>query len=202
MVWGGRPVWDDWEPSKFEVFMVDSGKMIKKYSVEQTQYLFTCLVANSIRHVKKFFFNRAEVATEPTIAQQVGEFVTEMRRLEYYSALTNLGFASLTNTDMWSNVAVPNAKSGYKWRFTYYTTDGIHQMSHIQAQTLCENAAKMANSDKTIDEEFMEINNGLNNLLRETTALDSLIYRAKELNGQADIVVNNLCIIAENLINQ
>jgi len=100
---------------------------------------------------------------------------------------------------MWSNVGVPNRRQEYKWQFAYRTTDGIYQMTTAYAQTLCENAAKMAISDKTLDEEFREINNSLNSLMRETTALDSLIYKAKELNAQASTVVDNLCSIAEKL---
>jgi hypothetical protein len=199
MVWeGGKAV--DWEPSESEVVM-STTETVEKYSVEQTQYLFTCLVADAIRHVKKFFFNRIEVATEPTIAQQVGEFVTEIRRLlrAEYSMLPALGFNGLTNTDMWVNVGLPSDKADYKWRFTYYTIDGVHQMNVAHVKTLCENAAKMATSDKTMDEEFREINNSLNNLMRETTALDTIIYKAKELNAQAGTVVDNLCAIAEKL---
>ncbi len=58
----------------------------------------------------------------------------------------------------------------------------------------------MAITDKTLDEEFREINNGLNNLLRESTALDTLVYKAKEINAQAEVVCGNLCTIAESLI--
>lgn len=197
---GGKALDWDWEPSESEVVMSTSDA-IKKYSVEQTQYLFTCLVADATRHVKKFFFNRVEVATEPTVAQQVGEFVTEIRRLlrSEYAPLLNIGFHGLTDTEMWVNVGVPNDKNDYKWRFTYYATDGVHQMNVAHAKTLCENATKIATSDKTMDEEFREINNSLNNLMRETTALDTLIYKAKELNAQASTVVDNLCAIAEKL---
>lgn len=168
--------------------------MNDKHSLEKTQYLLTCLVANSIRHVKKFFFTRLQ---KPSMAEQVGEFVTEIRRHLKTESLNKCGFKDLTNTDMWSNVGVP--KENYAWNFTYYTIEGIHKMNHLHAQTLCENATRMANNDKTIDEEFLEINSTLNNIMRETTTLDSLIYRAKELNSQADIVVSNLCTIAENL---
>lgn len=198
---GGKSV-DDWawEPSESEVCMA-TNDTVHKYSVKQTQYLFTCLVADAIRHVKKFFFNRIEVATEPTIAQQIGEFVTEIRRLfrAEYKMLVDIGFQGLTETDMWSNVGVPSDKNDYKWRFTYYTTDDIQKMNVAHAKTLCENAAKMAITDKTMDEEFREINNSLNNLMRETTALDTLIYKAKELNVEAGTVVDNLCAIAEKL---
>jgi hypothetical protein len=197
---GGRTLDWDWEPSESEILM-STNETIQKFSVEQTQYLFTCLVADAIRHVKKFFFNRIEVATEPTIPQQVGEFVTELRRLfrAEYKTLGDVGFHGLTDTDMWVNVACPSDKNDYKWRFTYYATDGVHQMNVAQAKTLCENAAKMATSDKTMDEEFREINNTLNGLMRETTALDTIIYKAKELNVQAGTVVDNLCAIAEKL---
>lgn len=190
----------DWESSESEVCMVTTDA-IQKHSVEQTQYFFTCLIADAIRHVKKFFFNRIEVATEPTIAQQIGEFVTEIRRLfrTEYKMLVDVGFQGLTNTDMWVNIGVPSDKNDYKWRFTYYATDGTYQMNVAHAKTLCENAAKMATSDKTMDEEFREINNTLNGLMRETTALDSLIYKAKELNVQAGTVLDNLCAIAEKL---
>jgi hypothetical protein len=173
----------------------------EKFSVEKTHYLFTCLIADAIRHVKKFFYNRSEIALEPTGAQQIGEFVTEIRRLlrGEYGKLLDIGFQNLTNTDMWTNVAVPSSKYDYRWSFQYYTIDGVHQMNSYQAQTLCENAQKMAISDKTMEEEFREINNTLNNLLRETTALDTLVYKAKDLNAQADVVVHNLCVIAESL---
>jgi hypothetical protein len=189
----------DWEPSESEVCMATD--TAKKCSVEQTHYLFTCLVADAIRHVKKFFFNRIEVATEPTVAQQVGEFVTEIRRLfrDEYKPLGDVGFHGLTDTDMWVNVGVPNDKAEYKWKFTYSTTDGFQPINLALTKILCENAIKMATSDKTMDEEFREINNSLNNLMRETTALDTLIYKAKELNGQAATVVDNLCAIAEKL---
>lgn len=200
MIWEGGPAFDDGEPSRYwEPIM----PVVGKYSIEKTEYLFTCLIALAIRHVKKFFFNRVEVATEPTIAQQVGEFVTGIRRelrTEKYAFLDECGFKNLTDTDMWSNVGIPHvAGNAYKWAFNYYTTEGVQQMYSAYAQIICENAAKIATSDKTIDEEFREINNDLNNLMRETTALNSLVYRAKDLNAQAVIVVDNLYSIAEKL---
>lgn len=199
MVWEGGHDWV-WEPSESETYMV-TNTTIKKYSIAETHYLFTCLIANAIRHVKKYFFKRTEVAVEPSVAQQIGEFVTEMRRLlrAEYAPLVDIGFGNLTNTEMWRNVGVPSAINDYKWRFTYYTEEGAYQMNQPQATILCDNAAKMASSDKTMDEEFREINNSLNNLMKETTALDTLIFKAKELNAQAGVVVDNLCSIAEKL---
>lgn len=199
-------IWDewDWEPSESEVCMAITDT-VQKLSIEKTNYLLTCLLADAIRHVKKFLYNRVEKSTfpaEPTIAQQIGEFVTEIRRLlrdDEYKMLVDIGFNVLTNTDMWVNVAWPNDRNEYKWGFSYYALDGVHRMSVAHAKTLCENAIKMATSDKTSDEEFREINNTLNSLMRETTALDSLIYKAKDLNAQASVVVDNLCAIAEKL---
>jgi hypothetical protein len=203
---GGKPKMDaDWEPSASEVFTINA---TAKLSSTQLQYRFTCLVEQGIRHVTRYYYNRLQatfnpttLAPEPSVAQQVGEFVTELRRLlrADYSDLYDAGFRELTNTDLWINVAVPNPRNDYRWRFGLLTSDGLYQMSIAIAQTLCENAHKMATSDKTSDEEFREINNSLNNLLREQTALDSLIYRAKDLNAQASSVVDNLYQIAEKL---
>lgn len=193
----------DWEPSESEVYTINV-----KLSAEEVKYRFTCLMSDAIRHVKKYFFTRVEVAfnnptqaQSPSVAQQVGEFVTEIRRLlkDKYADLAEIGFRELTNTDLWANVGVPNAKYDYKWRFVILTTTGAWQMPLALLITLCENAQKMAVTDQTSDEEFREINNSLNNLLREQTALDSLIYKAKDLNAQAGVVVDNLCTIAEKL---
>lgn len=197
---GGKPKMDDadWEPSESESFTINT---TTKLSAEQLKYRFTCLIADAIKHVKKFFFNRAEVATEPTTAQQVGEFVTEIRRLlrSEYADLADCGFRDLTNTEMWYNVGVPNAKNDFRWNQSFITTTDILVMNQFLATTLCENAMKMATSNQTIDEEFREINNSLNNLLREQTALDTLVYKAKDLNLQSGAVVDNLCGIAEKL---
>jgi len=186
----------DWEPSESETFVSN----IVARTEEEVNYQFTCLISEAIRHVKKFFFTRTEVATAPTVAQQVGEFVTELRRLLRgpYAAFTEFANRDLTKTDIWANVGVPNS-TYYNWSFSYPTKEGAATMTLAKAQVLCENAQKMAITDKTLDEEFREINNGLNNLLRETTALDTLVYKAKEINAQAEVVCGNLCLIAESL---
>ena len=57
----------------------------------------------------------------------------------------------------------------------------------------------MATTEKTIEEEFREINSTLNNLLKDQVSLETLIHKAKDLNAQADVVVDNLCTIAEKL---
>jgi hypothetical protein len=190
---------DDWEPSESEVFTVsDSAIPGARYTFEDQMYRLTCMFAEAVRHVRKYFFNRVDVATEPTIAQQVGEFVTEIRRLRAeYSFLTD--FKHLTDTDAWASVCVPSSRNDHKWRFSFHVSGGLQHMTLPLAQTICENALKMATTDKTIDEDFREINNTLNNLLREQTALDTLIYKAKDLNAQAVAVVDNLCCIAEKL---
>ncbi len=196
---GGKPNMDaDWEPSESESFTIN---VTTKLNVEQVKYKFTCMVADAIRHVKKFFFNRAEIATEPTTAQQIGEFVTEIRRLlrSEYADLADCGFRDLTNTDMWYDAGVPNVKNNFRWNYHIATTTGVLQINHALATTLCENASKMATSNQTIDEEFREINNSLNALLREQTALDTLVYKARDLNMQSGVVVDNLCGIAEKL---
>lgn len=191
---------DDWEPSESETFTTGNVPMnALLYSKKETEYKLTCLLADATRHVRKFFLNRSEVAVQPTNAQQVGEFVTEIRR-QLRSEYTGFaGIGPLTDVDAWANVAVPSKANDYKWRFSYTTTEGSYFMSLPTIQTICENALKMADTDKTADEEFREINNSLNNLMRETTALDSLIYKARDLNGQAAVVVDNLCAIAEKL---
>lgn len=172
-----------------------------RLSEDRLKYRFTCLVSEAIRHVRQYFFKRTEIEAQPTVVQQIGEFTTIMRRLlrAEYSDLFDAGFRGLTSPDVWGNVGVPNWKYDYRWNFTAITSSGSYKLTIAEAQILCENALKMANSDKTSDEEFREINNTLDNLLREQVALNSLIHRAKDLNAQADVVVENLYTIAEKL---
>lgn len=186
----------DWEPSESEVITVGATSI---YTFEETKYKLTCMFADAARHVRKYFLNRAAEAVEPSIPQQIGEFVTEIRRLLRGEYIFLTDFKNLTDTDSWASVAVPSSRNDHKWRFSFYTKEGIQYMTLPVAQTICDNALKMAATDKTSDEEFREINNMLNNLMRESTVLDSLVYKAKDLNGQASVVVDNLCGIAEKL---
>lgn len=174
-------------------------KMVK-YTNEEIQYKFTCLVADSIRHVKKYFFNRKNIDIAPTTAQQIGEFTTQFRRLlqqEY--DIIGIEFYKLTNPKSWNDVGVPNKSRSWDWKFSYQTTCGACWMTKNVAVTLCENAVKMAIIDKSTDEEFMEVDNSLNDLINERSTLDFLICKAKDLNVQATIVVDSLCVIAEQL---
>ena len=163
------------------------------YSITDFDYLFTCLIADAIRHVNRFFFTRKKL---PSKSEKIGEFVTEIRRLlrspQYYG-LADQGFKNITNVDFWADVVVP---SGYRWNFPLLTLEGTSRMSQQAAETLCNSAVKLARSDKTTEEEFLEINYTLNELAKESRELNTYINRAKELNIQAETVVGNLCVIA------
>jgi hypothetical protein len=60
---------------------------------------------------------------------------------------------------------------------------------------------KMAQSDQTLEEEFREIKADLDNISSQTTTLNILINRAKELNTQSNVVLCNLRLIAEELVS-
>lgn len=155
-------------------------------SQAEVDYMFTCLVAEAIRHVNKFKltherFSRAEI---------VGEFCNALRRYSregfFYS--WNLG-----NTQYWQEVAFPEPNY---WSFL--KTQG-YKMPVSHADNLCVQAQRMAAGDKTIEEEFREINSSLNGLVADKTGLDVLVQKAKTLNMEANTVLEHLCSIAQNI---
>lgn len=166
---------------------------------EQVEYQLTCLISKAIRNVSNFVFKRRGIPFFPSAADRRGEFVTQIRRMLYgeYSDLIKIGFVRLEKTGMWVDVGIP--MSHYMWEFTCFATDGVFVMDQVKAQAICENAANMAKNEMTIDDKFMEISDSLNTLMRETTALDTLVCKAKDLNAKASVVVDTLFMIAGEL---
>lgn len=161
---------------------------------EEIEIFLVKSIVTAIKHTRKFFLTRKFT---PTLAEQVGEFVNGLRR-EMHGSNSYLELRTILNVDMWNNIAKPSSVYTYKWDFPIKTENGNAKMSHAYASKLCHSAIIMA-QEKTIDEEFLEINKSLNDLLKETSVLTTLTSYAKDLNTKASVVVDNLCSIAENL---
>jgi hypothetical protein len=166
-------------------------------SQEEVDYMFTCLVAEAIRHVNKFNLTRKgndfAPIHYPSQAEQIGEFCTVLRR---YSKDKFDGFFNdwnLGSIHYWQKVAFPLP---HYW--SSVKTQG-YNMPAAHAYSLCEAARRMAESEKTSEQEFREINLALSHLQIDTTSLEMMVQKAKNLNMEANTVLDSLYLIAKDL---
>jgi hypothetical protein len=193
---------DDFYPWEIDVTTISASSCFApKKSQKEVDYMFTCLMAEAIRHVDKFRLTRKGSdfvpIHYPSQAEQIGEFCNALRRYskdKYDAFFYKWGLA---NTQVWQDVAVP-AQS--YWSFC---GGGVgtqeYKMPATHADSLCIAARRMVESDKTSEEEFREINLSLSHLLIDTNSLEMMVQKAKNLNMEANTVLERLYLIAKDL---
>jgi hypothetical protein len=126
----------------------------------------------------------------------IGEFCTQIRRemREYEPILRNFRIAK---TCMWEGIGRPH--HSFAWNFSYETTEGMKQMTALHAEQFCVVAARKAANSMTMEDEFREINVKMSNLFTEMIVLQTLNKRAYSINDEANVVLENLCKVAEKL---
>lgn len=139
----------------------------------------------------------------PSKSQEIGEFVTGIRRLfreKYYDVAVEF-LPVMTSVKSWYDVGIPSTRHDYSWVFSYKSDNGLSKITYFRVCALCDGALKMAEVEKTTEEEFREIGNTLNDLQKDRIVLDALIFKARNLNQESDALLGNLRLIAEQLIN-
>jgi hypothetical protein len=157
--------------------------------------LLTSAIAKSMTEVRRFVAVDKQDKPRPplTNSEIVGDFCNWLRRELKCTALEELPIAKPA---MWFRVGVPH---NYGWNFLYKTTEGDKRMTALHAEQICSVAARKSLDSKSMEEEFRDINVQMTNLFTELIQLQTLGKRAVSINDEADVVLGNLCKVAEKL---
>lgn len=173
-------------------------KPLEIVSSEKIDNLLIDVIAKSLTGTRKV--QKVDKLENPrrqlSDAESIGEFCTWLRReMKPYEKI--LREFNITRTDMWQAAGIPTYD--FRWRFKYETTEGIKQMDVLHAQQICTTAQRKSEDSKTMEEEFRDINLQMSNLFSELVVLQTLNKRAYSINDEADLVLANLCTVAEKL---